>query len=75
MLGYTAEELIGRTPFDLMSGPERAHVENGTRDTPARPRLTTGSNTRVHRDGQLVVLQSSGLPMFGPGGELRGYRG
>ena len=32
-------------------------------------------NTNLHRDGRRVVLETSGVPVFGPNGEFMGYRG
>ncbi len=30
---------------------------------------------RIHKDGRVIILETSGVPFFGDGGRLLGYRG
>jgi PAS domain S-box-containing protein len=76
LLGYEPEEIIGRTPFDLMPPDEAARVGPlFQRVAAAREAFTGLENTAVHKDGSLVDLETSGVPILGPSGEYRGYRG
>ena len=76
LLGYLPEEVLGRTPFDLMPAAEAARVREqfGAKAARQEP-FAALENVNRHRDGRLVVLETSGVPFFGPGGEFRGYRG
>lgn len=76
LLGYTPEEIIGKTPFDLMP-PEEAERVSGifnelrTRRMP----LVKIENTNLHKDRRPVELETSGVPFFDSEGNLKGYRG
>jgi PAS domain S-box-containing protein len=75
-LGYTPEEMFGHTPFEFMPEAEARRVEEifGAIAAVRRP-FTALENVNLHRDGRLVSLETSGAPMFEPGGEFKGYRG
>lgn len=76
LLGYEPEEVLGRTPFDLMA-PEDAER--------LRPMLEVNrgglhpivalENVNLHKNGQRVVLETSGRPYFDAAGRFAGYRG
>jgi len=76
LLGYEPEEVVGKTPFDLMPPAEaqrvRAIFESAIRD---RAPLAGVENVNLHKDGRAVVLESSGVPYFDVDGRLAGYRG
>jgi len=75
-LGYSAEEILGRTPFDLMPEEEARRVEAIFSQIAAtRQCFFALENVNRHRDGRSVVLESSGVPIFGFDGEYKGYRG
>jgi len=76
ILGYTSEEVIGRTPFELMPS-EKAELFRAEFDEIAADRrpFSCVINVNRHRDGREVVLETSGVPILGPGGALLGYRG
>lgn len=76
LLGYTPDELVGRTPFDLMPPEEAQRVGAEfavfvARKLPFRDL----DNVNVHKDGHLVHVSTNGVPMFGEDGTLLGYRG
>ena len=76
LLGYEAEEVLGKTPFSLMPPDEADRVADifASYAKSCRPfRLL--ENTNVHKDGHLVVLETSGIPIFDAEGVFRGYRG
>ena len=76
ILGYEPEEVLGKTPFDLMPPEESARIkaefENIVATRKAFDRL---ENTNLHKEGRLVVLETSGVPIFDQQGTLCGYRG
>ena len=76
LLGYTPEEVIGRSPFDLM-GPEEAKRVGGIfREIIARQGIIIGlENTNLHRDGRQVTVETNGVPFFSREGVWLGYRG
>ncbi|WP_377474964.1 MAG: PAS domain S-box protein [Microcoleus anatoxicus] len=76
LLGYEPEELLGKTPFDLMPPEELARVANFFYAiAAAQEPFNCVENTNIHKDGHLVVLESSGVPIFNADGTFRGYRG
>ena len=76
LLGYEPEEVIGRTPFDLMSEEEAERVRRlfaaATREGKVIESL---ENVNRHKDGYPVVLETSGVPIFNAAGELQGFQG
>jgi len=76
LLGYQAEELIGKTPFDLMSTEEAQRVGMLFQDIVLAKRAFNHlENINLHKDGHQVIMETSGIPFFGEQGELLGYRG
>ncbi len=76
LLGYWPEEIIGRTPMDLMLPEEAGRVARRLQTHMASQEPITGlENSSLHKDGRLVVLESSGVPLFDADGRLCGYRG
>jgi len=75
-LGYEPEEILGRTPFELMPAEEAERVsELFSKIAEAHLPFNAIENVNLHRDGRRVVLETSGTPIFGPDGEFKGYRG
>ena len=76
LLGYKPEEIIGKTPFDLM-GPEEAERVAAILGHIAARREPFAflENTVLRKDGHSVTVETSGTPVFGEHGEFRGYRG
>jgi len=76
LLGYTPEEVIGRTPFDLMRAGEAERVRVLFNEIASSRQPGFGiENINCHKDGHLVVLETNAVPILGPTGELVGYRG
>lgn len=76
ILGYEPEEVIGRQPFDLMAPGEADRIRaEFLAIVSARRPFALLENLNLHRDGRLVLLESSGVPMFGADGAFLGYRG
>lgn len=75
LLGYRPQELLGKTPFALMPEEEAKRVgELFQRAIAARGAIDGVVNANRHRDGHLVYLETSAVPIL-RGGELTGYRG
>lgn len=76
LLGYEPEEVIGKTPFDFMPEDEKARVgKEFGRVVAERGLFCSMENANRHKDGHLVVLETSGVPFFDENGILLGYRG
>jgi PAS domain S-box-containing protein len=76
LLGYKPEEVLGKSPFDFMSPEEVQAVGKVFGETIAkRAPLVALENSNLHKDGRLVVLETSGVPFFDVNGEFAGYRG
>ncbi len=75
-LGYEADEVIGRTPFDFMPEEEAKRIREIFFDYAAGEMpFNFLENINIHRDGSGVVLETSGAPIYGAEGEFAGYRG
>ena len=76
LLGYEPGYVIGRTPFDFMPPGEAERVMGAFGEIVAQQRPFSGLvNRNMRADGQIVVLETSGIPLFNEKGELTGYRG
>jgi len=76
ILGYTPAEILGKTLFDLMPPEEAQRVADLFGPlAAAHQAFVCLENTNRHRNGSLVVLETSGVPFFGAKGEFCGYRG
>ena len=76
ILGYEPEEVIGKTPFDLMPPEEAKRVTDifnpfAIEKTPFK----AIENIHLHKDGHQVILETSGVPFFAKDRTLLGYRG
>ena len=76
ILGYEPEEVIGKTLFDLMPPDEALRVAGLFGPiAAARQPFTLLENTNRHKNGRLVVLETSGTPIFDSAGTFRGHHG
>ncbi|AOX02859.1 diguanylate cyclase [Moorena producens PAL-8-15-08-1] len=76
LLGYEPSEVVGKTPFDLMSQEEAKRVmEILASFTVLKHPFSNLENTRIHKNSQSVVLETSGVPIFDRLGKFCGYRG
>ncbi|MCJ7614931.1 MAG: PAS domain S-box protein [Desulfobacterales bacterium] len=76
LLGYEPEEIIGKTPFDFMPEDEAERLAGLFRDIvqSGKP-FSRLENTNICKDGQHVVLETSGVPVLDAHGNVLGYRG
>jgi len=78
VLGYEPPEIIGKVSlFDLLISPEevRRIRDKFTSIVKAQKPFARLENINRHKNGQLIVLESSGVPFGGSNGQLAGYRG
>jgi PAS domain S-box-containing protein len=76
LLGYRPEEVIGKTPLDLMPAEEATRLAPIIRRKMAKAEpFWNFENLNRHKTGHLVMLETSGIPVFNSRGALRCYRG
>jgi PAS domain S-box-containing protein len=76
LLGYEPWEVVGRTPFELMPEKEAEKIGKFFKEKAADKQPFYGlENINRHKNGHLVVLETSGIPLFDEKGQLKGYRG
>ncbi len=75
ILGYEPEELIGKTPFQIMSRDEAGRTEVIFNDISEKKEpLVDLEYYSIRKDGSDVCLLANGVPIINEG-ELVGYRG
>jgi PAS domain S-box-containing protein len=77
ILGYTPDEIVGKmTGFDLMPPEEaqkiQAKYESYVSTTMPFEHMV---NVNIHKNGEQVIMESSGRPFFDESGKFLGYRG
>ena len=76
VLGFTQEEMLGKSPFALMPPEEAKRVEKSFIECVIKKEpIVRLENTNIHKDGSHVILETSGRPIIDKNGELLGYRG
>jgi diguanylate cyclase (GGDEF)-like protein/PAS domain S-box-containing protein len=76
ILGYEPAEVLGKRAFDLMPSGEAERVASLFSDiTASQKPFSLLENVNLHKNGDRVVLETSGVPFFDSTGSLRGYRG
>ena len=73
LLGYSVPEIIGKSFSDLLPPGDRDEVgdlfDSFSGKGPQRTKRC------LHKDGSISVMETRGVPVYGPGGRLAGYRG
>lgn len=76
ILGYEPDEVLGRSPFELMPADEASRLERMFAELVARRApIRAVENINRHKNGRLVVLETNGVPVLDAHGECVGYRG
>lgn len=77
ILGYRPEELVGRMNFiDLIAPEAREAVRAAAAGRAARREgFQRIANPVLRKDGRVVILETTGVPILDPAGRLAGYRG
>jgi len=76
VLGYRPEEVVGKFFYDFFHPDEREKLKSAAFNVFGKKEpLTNFVNPSIRKDGHVVLLETSGVPIIGPRGELLGYRG
>ncbi|MBN2408644.1 MAG: PAS domain S-box protein [Candidatus Aminicenantes bacterium] len=76
ILGYEAEEIVGKSPFDLMPKNEAARVRQIFHQLSLEKQpIVDMVNWNLSKQGKLVCLQTNALPILDDQNRLLGYRG
>jgi PAS domain S-box-containing protein/putative nucleotidyltransferase with HDIG domain len=76
VMGYEVGEIIGKSIFDYMPARESGRFSKVFRSHVAkREAFAFVESPRIHKDGRVIILETSGVPFFGDDGCLMGYRG
>ena len=76
ILGYTTQEILGKHLFDFFCPEKREKLKTTAfKIFQKGGPFTSFINFNLHKDGYTVILETSGTPIFGPDGQVSGYRG
>ena len=76
LLGYEAEEILGKTPFDFMPDEEAENLqEKWTEIANKCESFESLIKVNQHLCGDRVLVETSGVPVFDDDDVLKGYRG
>ncbi len=76
ILGYSPEQLIGKTPFEFMPEKEAERVGKIFGQAVRKRRLFTSlQHQALCKSGKVILLECSGRPITNTDGTLQGYRG
>ena len=77
ILGFKPEELVGKMHFyDLFDPQVKEKIKKEAAGRSVRKEsFWRLSNPVVHKDGHVVILETTGVPILGPDERLMGYRG
>lgn len=76
IMGYAPEELVGRHMLDFFSYSGAALVADATREFFAMEKpFRSYPTVQSHKNGELVSLESAGVPRLDDEGRFLGYRG
>ncbi|MBE9207109.1 PAS domain S-box protein [Nostoc sp. LEGE 06077] len=76
ILGYEPETVLGKTPLDFMPPELHETLAPSFAAILAVPQpFQCLENIQVHQDGRLVLLETSGVPIFDQDDKFIGYRG
>ena len=75
-IGYAADEVLGKTPAELMPHSELSSISRLIDDLMRNPKPFCDSGRKIlHRDGSSRTLIVKGIPLYGREDEFKGYRG
>jgi len=76
ILGYTPEEIIGKTPFDFMSEDNAKLIREIFEEIASeKKQIVDLENWNLTKQGENVCLLTNGVPLLDERGNLIGYRG
>jgi PAS domain S-box-containing protein len=75
-LGYEPDEVIGLSHYDLMPPNEVRHFKTRFHAISRKRRpFYALEKKNLHKNGTIIILETSGVPVFDKHGAFRGYRG
>jgi len=76
ILGYAPEEIVGKTPLDLMSEDEAKRVGEILKEIASeKKQIVDLENWNLTKQGENICLLTNGVPLLDESGNLIGYRG
>ena len=76
VLGYAPEELIGKTPFDLMPEDESVRVKEIVLKIFSKfENIRDMENWNIDKAGNRLFMLTNGIPILDNEGKIQGYRG
>jgi PAS domain S-box-containing protein len=76
ILGYSPKEILGKTPFDLMTKEDAKKIApEFAKNVKLKKSFSGLINKNKHKNGKIITLETSGVPIIGPKERLLGYRG
>lgn len=77
ILGYTSEEIVGKKYFyDFFPSEKREQMKKEAFEVFATKRaFAKYVNSNVHKNGSIILIETSGAPILDSRGALLGYRG
>ncbi len=76
LLGFKTEELIGRTPFDFMPPEEKKRISGILQPIiEGRKPFEKLEHKCLQKNGNLIMVETTGIPIFDKEGKYLGYRG
>jgi PAS domain S-box-containing protein len=76
LLGYKPEEVLGKYFYDFFVPEEKEQLKEATFDVFSdRGHFKGFVNRVIHKNGRIVILETSGVPRFGNDRQFLGYRG
>jgi len=76
LMGYAADEILGKTPFDFMTPAEAERVAPFfSEGLERRERILGLEDTLLARDGSKVTFETNATPLFNSEGDFVGYMG
>ena len=76
LLGYKPEEILDKHFYDLFLPEQRKDLKNAAlKAFAAKQPFRDFLNPNLHKNGQIVWLSTSGIPILDEQGNLLGYRG
>jgi len=76
ILGYKLEEILGKYFYDFFHPDEREELKKAAFETfSKKEEFKSFLNRNIKKDGQVVIIETNGVPILSKEGELLGYRG
>ncbi|MBU1874373.1 PAS domain S-box protein [bacterium] len=76
VIGYEDKEVLGKYFYDFFHPDERDELKKAAFEVFKQKEVFKDFiNRNVHKDGHVVILETSGVPLLDDSGNLLGYRG